>query len=62
MTTFDYVPKSQLSRYNFRLCHNFNIDIFLGWLFKVELSDESEVKKLMSEDQYKEFLKTQESH
>ncbi|KAJ8957130.1 hypothetical protein NQ318_007346 [Aromia moschata] len=33
-----------------------------GWLFKVELSNNSEVKKLMTEDQYREFLKTQETH
>lgn len=35
---------------------------FLGWLFKVEIKDESEITKLMTEDQYKEFLKTVESH
>ncbi|XP_057665762.1 glycine cleavage system H protein, mitochondrial [Diorhabda carinulata] len=33
-----------------------------GWLFKVELSNESEIKELMTEDKYKEFLKTVESH
>ncbi|CAG9821793.1 unnamed protein product [Phaedon cochleariae] len=33
-----------------------------GWLFRVELTNESEISKLMSESQYKEFLKTQESH
>lgn len=33
-----------------------------GWLFKIELTDESEIMKLMTEDQYKEFLRTQESH
>ncbi|CAH1108318.1 unnamed protein product [Psylliodes chrysocephalus] len=33
-----------------------------GWLFKVEIKDESEITKLMTEDQYKEFLKTVESH
>ncbi|KAL3279758.1 hypothetical protein HHI36_017266 [Cryptolaemus montrouzieri] len=31
-----------------------------GWLFKVELSDTAEVTKLMTEDQYKEFLRTNE--
>ncbi|KAG5883508.1 hypothetical protein JTB14_013935 [Gonioctena quinquepunctata] len=31
-----------------------------GWLFKVELQDEGEVAKLMTEAQYKEFLKTTE--
>ncbi|XP_022907746.1 glycine cleavage system H protein, mitochondrial [Onthophagus taurus] len=31
-----------------------------GWLFKVELTNDIETKKLMTEQQYKEFLKTQE--
>ncbi|KAL0280012.1 UNVERIFIED_CONTAM: hypothetical protein PYX00_001440 [Menopon gallinae] len=29
-----------------------------GWLFKLEVSNESEFSGLMTEDQYKEFLKT----
>lgn len=29
-----------------------------GWLFKVELSNNDEIKGLMTEDQYKEFLKS----
>lgn len=29
-----------------------------GWLFKVELSNNEEIKGLMTEEQYKEFLKT----
>lgn len=33
-----------------------------GWLFKVELSNEEEVKKLMTEEQYNEFLKTDQDH
>ncbi|XP_045460028.1 glycine cleavage system H protein, mitochondrial [Harmonia axyridis] len=33
-----------------------------GWLFKVELSDEAEVQKLMTEEQYKEFLKSDQDH
>ncbi|VEN55064.1 unnamed protein product [Callosobruchus maculatus] len=33
-----------------------------GWLFKVELANNDEVKNLMSEVQYKQFLKTQEDH
>ncbi|CAG9857908.1 unnamed protein product [Phyllotreta striolata] len=33
-----------------------------GWLFKVEIENNGEIKELMTEDQYKEFLKTAESH
>ncbi|KAK9871329.1 hypothetical protein WA026_011596 [Henosepilachna vigintioctopunctata] len=33
-----------------------------GWLFKIELSNESEIEKLMTEDQYKNFLKTNDDH
>ncbi|KAF5295472.1 hypothetical protein FQR65_LT10460 [Abscondita terminalis] len=33
-----------------------------GWLFKIELSNSSELKELMNELQYKEFLKTDEHH
>ncbi|XP_018564078.1 glycine cleavage system H protein, mitochondrial [Anoplophora glabripennis] len=33
-----------------------------GWLFKVELTDNGEAQALMTEDKYKEFLKTQEHH
>ncbi|XP_044761239.1 glycine cleavage system H protein, mitochondrial [Coccinella septempunctata] len=33
-----------------------------GWLFKVELSDEAEIKKLMTEEQYTEFLKADQDH
>ncbi|CAG9770966.1 unnamed protein product [Ceutorhynchus assimilis] len=33
-----------------------------GWLFKLELANESELKELMTETKYTEFLKTQESH
>ncbi|KAK9871330.1 hypothetical protein WA026_011597 [Henosepilachna vigintioctopunctata] len=33
-----------------------------GWLFKVELTNESEVDNLMTEDQYKKFLKAHEDH
>lgn len=29
-----------------------------GWLFKVELSNPSELKQLMNEAQYEEFLKS----
>lgn len=29
-----------------------------GWLFKIELSDPEELKTLMDEDAYNEFLKT----
>ena len=29
-----------------------------GWLFKIELNDPEELKTLMDEDAYKEFLKT----
>lgn len=29
-----------------------------GWLFKVEISNETELDTLMTEEQYKEFLKT----
>lgn len=29
-----------------------------GWLFKIELTDPEEVKKLMNEKKYEEFLKT----
>lgn len=31
-----------------------------GWLFKVELENEADLKDLMTEEQYKEFLKTDE--
>ncbi|EFA12932.2 glycine cleavage system H protein, mitochondrial isoform X2 [Tribolium castaneum] len=31
-----------------------------GWLFKIELSDTGELKSLMTETQYNEYLKTQE--
>jgi len=34
------------------------LKINLGWLFKVELSNPDEVKVLMDEKQYEEFLKT----
>lgn len=30
----------------------------LGWLFKVEVSNEEEITALMTEEEYKEFLKT----
>ncbi|XP_030762811.1 glycine cleavage system H protein, mitochondrial [Sitophilus oryzae] len=33
-----------------------------GWLFKLELTNETELSELMKEDKYKEFLKTEESH
>ncbi|XP_072395745.1 glycine cleavage system H protein, mitochondrial [Diabrotica undecimpunctata] len=33
-----------------------------GWLYKVELSNPDEIKELMSEEKYSEFLKTAESH
>ncbi|KAL1517081.1 hypothetical protein ABEB36_000891 [Hypothenemus hampei] len=33
-----------------------------GWLFKLELSNESELQELMNETKYKEYLKTQEDH
>jgi len=33
-----------------------------GWLFKLELANESELKDLMNEAKYKEYLKTQDSH
>lgn len=36
--------------------------LLVGWLFKVELADEQEVTGLMNEDQYKEFLKSDEHH
>lgn len=29
-----------------------------GWLFKLELKDQKEIDELMTEEQYKEFLKT----
>ncbi|KAK4877741.1 hypothetical protein RN001_010247 [Aquatica leii] len=31
-----------------------------GWLFKIELNKETELKELMNETQYKEFLKSNE--
>ncbi|XP_055386740.1 glycine cleavage system H protein [Condylostylus longicornis] len=33
-----------------------------GWLFKVKLSDRDELKKLMDEQKYSEFLKTDDAH
>ena len=33
-----------------------------GWLFKVEISNDAELKELMTESQYKEFLKSDEHH
>ncbi|KAJ8924622.1 hypothetical protein NQ315_000772 [Exocentrus adspersus] len=33
-----------------------------GWLFKVELSNASEIQSLMTEDKYKEYLKAQDAH
>ncbi|XP_019872157.1 glycine cleavage system H protein, mitochondrial [Aethina tumida] len=33
-----------------------------GWLFKLELSNPSELNQLLNEEKYKEFLKTQEDH
>ncbi|XP_060535767.1 glycine cleavage system H protein, mitochondrial [Cylas formicarius] len=33
-----------------------------GWLFKLELSNESELQDLMTQRKYDEFLKSQESH
>lgn len=36
--------------------------MFLGWLFKLELANEEDLKALMSEEQYQEFLKTHENH
>nr|XP_023012191.1 glycine cleavage system H protein, mitochondrial [Leptinotarsa decemlineata] len=33
-----------------------------GWLFKVQLDNETELSKLMSEVQYTEFLKTEQDH
>lgn len=42
-----------------------NIDkicLISGWLYKIELSNETELGKLMNEDQYKEFLKTNDDH
>ena len=32
-----------------------------GWIFAIEMSDPSEVEKLMTEEQYQEFLKSPES-
>lgn len=31
---------------------------FLGWLFKLKLKDADEIKTLMHEEQYSEFLKS----
>jgi len=31
-----------------------------GWLFKVKVENEDEVKELMSEEDYKDYLKSQE--
>lgn len=36
--------------------------LFLGWLFKLELSNTGELQGLMEEAKYKEYLKTQEDH
>ena len=33
-----------------------------GWLFKVKLTKPDEVKALMTEKQYEEFLKTADDH
>ncbi|XP_075229601.1 glycine cleavage system H protein, mitochondrial [Lycorma delicatula] len=33
-----------------------------GWLFKVQIKNGDEIKDLMNEEQYKEFLKTDPSH
>lgn len=33
---------------------------FVGWLFKVVLTDTKELNNLMTEDQYKTFLKNNE--
>ncbi|CAH0545893.1 unnamed protein product [Brassicogethes aeneus] len=33
-----------------------------GWLYKLELSNASELKELLNEAKYTEFLKTQEEH
>jgi len=33
-----------------------------GWLVKIDLSDKSQVDKLLTEEQYKEFLKSDEGH
>ena len=33
-----------------------------GWLVKIHVSDASELSKMMDENAYKEFLKTQDDH
>lgn len=33
-----------------------------GWLFKIELADEKDVAHLMTEEQYKEYLKSDAHH
>lgn len=41
-------------------CLYFISDVFCsGWLYKVKLDKPSELKKLMDEDDYQEYLKTQ---
>lgn len=36
--------------------------LFIGWLFKLELTKPEELDKLMDEKQYEEYLKTDEAH
>lgn len=36
--------------------------LIAGWLFKVELTNEDDLKALMTEKQYQEFLKTHDNH
>ena len=33
-----------------------------GWLVKIHVDNDSELSKMMDENAYKEFLKTQEDH
>ena len=33
-----------------------------GWLVKIDLTDKSQLDKLMTESQYKEFLKSESEH
>lgn len=41
---------------------NSNFLLNAGWLFKVEIEDATELKKLMTEEQYKVFLANSEDH
>ena len=46
-----------MTKYFVTLFTDENLNFILGWLFKIQLSNESELKNLMSEENYEEYLK-----